>query len=231
VTNLNLANQLDVVEYTFTGLDAGKTYKCSVEYRNDFGNGTPVESAFVSLTRKPQVPLMTTLVENDTAVVINWTAPVDFGQSAITGYSVYKNDVLLANIGNVLTYNATGLSNGVAYEFKVLSTNAIGSSALSTGLSGAPFGAMAIVSSVVVNKTITLTINPNGKPVNRVLMLALDADPTEDPPIFDIPQNQISQTVNANITVVKTFATLSGNITFHLAIAHCNNTVQFHKSP
>ena len=41
-TNVTLAHNYDVTEHTFTGLEAGKTYKCAVHYENDFGSGTPV---------------------------------------------------------------------------------------------------------------------------------------------------------------------------------------------
>ena len=65
-------------------------------------------------------------------------------------------------------------------------------------------------------------------------MLAIDADPTEElvaDSILDIPQNQISQNLTGNITVIKSFNNLSGNITFHLCVVHDNAVVQFIKSP
>jgi len=235
ITHLNLANLLDVVEHTFTGLDAGKTYKCAVDYHNAFGEGIPVESTFISLTKKPQAPVLNVLTENDTAIHIEWAAPADIGQSALTGFTVYKDAVALITLAaNVLAFDSTGLTNGNSYEFTVKATNAIGDSALSNAMAGIPYGDMAIVSSVPSGKTLTLTINPNGRPVERVVMLAIDADPTEElvaNSIFDIPQNQISQVANANIQVVKTFSGLSGNITFHLAVVHCNSVVQFIKNP
>ena len=165
---------------------------------------------------------------------MTWSAP-DSGQSAITNYNVYnENGGAITSLAVALAYQKTALSNGVLYGFKVTATNAIGASGFSNVMYGVPFGAMSIISAVAVSKTLTLTINPNGKPVERVIMLALDADPTEElvaSSIFDIPQNQISQAIVGNITVVKTFTGLSGPITFHLAVAHDNAVVDFIKSP
>ena len=36
VVELNLANELDVTTHTFSGLGAGLSYKCGVDYHNDF---------------------------------------------------------------------------------------------------------------------------------------------------------------------------------------------------
>ena len=233
---LNLAQNLDILEHTFTNLVAGLTYKCAVDYHNAFGEGTPVESSFTSLTKISSAPVLDLLTENDTAIHLEWHN-VEAGQTPIISYKVYDSaDNLIATVttaNTTATYDVTGLVNGDSKGYKISTVNAIGESSKSNLLSGIPYGAMSIISAIPSGKTLTLTINPNGRPVERVIMLGLDADPTEElvaNSIFDIPQNQISQTANANIVVAKTFTGLSGNLTFHLAVVHCNAVVQFIKS-
>ena len=232
---VDLADNLDVVEHTFLGLGAGLTYKCAVDYHNAFGEGASIESTFTSLTKISSAPVLDILTENDTAIHLEWHN-VEPGQTAIVSYKIY--DSADALITTIVTANATGtfdvvgLLNGDSKGYKVATVNAIGESVKSNLMSGIPFGAMTIVSAIPTGKTLTLTINPNGRPVERIIMLAIDNDPTDDlaNSIFDIPQGQISQTANANIVVSKTFTGLSGNIYFHLAVVHDNEVVQFVKS-
>ena len=47
-----------------------------------------------------------------------WTAPAN-GGSAITGYGIYRDGVLVDTIGTNTTYRAAGLTNGVEYDFVV----------------------------------------------------------------------------------------------------------------
>ena len=223
----------DVTQYTFTGLDEGMTFKCSVSYSNTFGVGLPVESVFINVTHKPRPPALLIAQAGDQSVHLAWIPPLDFGQSPITGYDIVQGTTVIATVaGTDLEFDATGLVNGIHDSWYIRTKNAIGTSASSNFLTAVPFGPMNIVSCIPSSKTLTLTINPNGKPVERVIMLGLDADSTEElsSSIFDIPQNQISQTVNANIVVTKTFTGLSGDLNFHLAVVHCNSVVDFVRS-
>jgi hypothetical protein len=204
---------------TFSGLDAGKTYKVAVDYHNNFGEGDPKESSFVSLTKKPQPATLTTIVPTDGNITFNWTAPVDFGQSAITGYKIYRDDIQIATLaGNVYQYNSVGLGNGNNYRYTVKAVNAIGDSTISNELSA--IGVMTIVSAVATGKTLTLTVNPNGKRVNSCLMFGFDNTPIEglSKVYFNIPEEQISATITSNITIVKTFSQLSDDLSKYVAV-------------
>lgn len=64
-------------------------------------------------------------------VSLSWTPPQNNGSSAITGYKIeYKTATtsysMLDFPGNVTSYNATGLSTGTTYIFRVSAMNAIG---------------------------------------------------------------------------------------------------------
>jgi hypothetical protein len=69
-----------------------------------------------------------------TTVTINWTATAH-----ATGYNVYKGGVLVADVGNVLTKQVTGLTTATAYSFTVKAYNAVGL--------GAASGALAVTTS------------------------------------------------------------------------------------
>lgn len=84
-----------------------------------------------------------TAAAGNAQVTLGWSAPADNGD-AITNYKVYRSttsgtETLLTTLGNVLTYNNTGLTNGVTYYYKVSAVNAIGEGALSNEASANPY--------------------------------------------------------------------------------------------
>lgn len=75
--------------------------------------------------------------------MLNWTAPAYNGGRALTGYNVYRGtysggETLIANLGVVLFYNSSGLTNGQIYYYQVTAVNTIGESAKSTEMSVTP---------------------------------------------------------------------------------------------
>jgi alpha-tubulin suppressor-like RCC1 family protein/chitodextrinase len=73
----------------------------------------------------PTVPtgLIATSV-SATQINLSWTASTD--NIGVTGYKVYRNGVLLATLGNVISYSNTGLASGVAYSYTVTACDAAG---------------------------------------------------------------------------------------------------------
>ena len=58
---------------------------------------------------------------------LSWSAPSN-GGAAITGYKVYRgttsgNETLLTTLGNVTSFDDTGVSNGTTYYYKVSAVN------------------------------------------------------------------------------------------------------------
>jgi chitodextrinase len=108
-----------------TGLNAQTTYSYTVRACDAAGNcsaqsasvnvTTPV---FVPDTTAPSVPtnLRTTAV-NPTSAALAWNASTDVG-GVVARYDVYKDGALAGSSAGT-TFNATGLSSGLTYSFRV----------------------------------------------------------------------------------------------------------------
>ena len=79
----------------------------------------------------------------DSYVYLTWNAPVYDGGSAITNYTIYRgtssgSETLLANVGNVLNYNDTSVTNGQTYYYYVTAVNGVGEGEKSNEVSVTP---------------------------------------------------------------------------------------------
>ncbi len=68
-------------------------------------------------TQAPTAPTLSGSAQSDTAISINWTAATD--DIGVVGYKVFKDGVLEATLGDVLTYQVTGLTANTSYDFTV----------------------------------------------------------------------------------------------------------------
>lgn len=93
-----------------------------------------VKSTFVGSpkTTAPGAPTNVTGVVGDASVVVSWLAPSSDGGSAVTGYTVTADGGGSQTCTTAtLSCTVTGLTNGTAYTFTVVATNARGNSAAS----------------------------------------------------------------------------------------------------
>ncbi|HME50863.1 MAG TPA: fibronectin type III domain-containing protein, partial [Candidatus Lokiarchaeia archaeon] len=160
-----LASLGAVLTYTSTGLTNGQIYYYKVSAVNAAGEGARSTELSATPATVPSAPLSLTEILENVQAFLNWAAPASNGGSAITGYKVYMGttsggETLLANLGVVLNYTATGLTNGQIYYFQVSAVNAFGEGARSTEVSallspmpGAPqsFAATAGAGQVTLN--------------------------------------------------------------------------------
>ncbi|MBS2022738.1 MAG: fibronectin type III domain-containing protein, partial [Deltaproteobacteria bacterium] len=113
---------------TVTGLTGGVSYTFSVAASNPGGTGGSGTSNSVNVVGRPQPPTGVSATAGDTQVSVSFTAPVNNGGSAITGYTVTvynasTNAVLASTSTAASPATVTGLTNGTAVYAKVSATN------------------------------------------------------------------------------------------------------------
>jgi uncharacterized protein (TIGR02145 family) len=117
-----------------TGLTNGTAYTFTVVATNAIGNSSPSTASSAVTPSAPTVPgppTSVTAVGGNAQATISFTAPASNGGSAITGYTVTSSPGGITATGATSPLNVTGLTNGTAYTFRVVATNAVGNSVAS----------------------------------------------------------------------------------------------------
>jgi hypothetical protein len=125
---------------TVHSLQGGTAYTFTVQAANPNGSG-PESAPSAPVTplsqTAPDAPTNVTAAPATSSAQVSWTAPNSNG-SAITGYTVTPyigsspQTPLQVSDGAATSANLTGLTNGTAYTFTVMATNAIGTGPEST---------------------------------------------------------------------------------------------------
>ena len=145
ITGYHLFHSGDDVTYTqvATGVSSPYDYTVSTSGTHYFKAqavnliGASVDSAAQSIATPtiPGVPqsLTVTIPDADASpynVQLDWTAPASDGGSAVTGYKLYRDGVLVSTLGVVLTGTDTATSNASTnFVYTVKALNNIGESA------------------------------------------------------------------------------------------------------
>jgi uncharacterized protein (TIGR02145 family) len=118
---------------TVTGLTNGTAYTFTVVATNAVGNSVASSaSTAVTPATVPGAPTIGTAVAGNAQATVSFTAPSSTGGSAITGYTVTSSPGGLTGTGTGTPITVTGLTNGTAYTFNVVATNAVGNSVASS---------------------------------------------------------------------------------------------------
>ena len=120
---------------TITGLTNGTGYTFTVTATSAIGTSQPsVQSSSVTPDTVPGAPLNVTANPGDGTAAISWSPPTSNGGSSITSYTVMpyigSNAQGALNVTVAGTANSAsiiGLTDGTAYTFTVVATNAVGS--------------------------------------------------------------------------------------------------------
>lgn len=145
---------------TFTGLAEGKVYYFRAQDTNSVGASAYNATVTATTLAAPVTNVNTTNVGVNSAT-LNWTASA----STVTGYNIYKNDVLVGTVASgVLSYNVSGLNESTAYVLSVSAVNVSGESAKVntsvTTLASLPVSVTNITSSNVTANSVTLAWTP-----------------------------------------------------------------------
>lgn len=107
------------------------TYSYNVDAVDATGNASglsapaSVTTPAVPDTTPPSIPTgLTASAISSTQINLQWADATD--NVAVTGYRVYRNGALLATLGNVISYQSTGLSPSTTYSFTVRALDASG---------------------------------------------------------------------------------------------------------
>ena len=126
--------------YRATLLDTGFYYQFKVSATNSAGaSSQSAASASILTAETPDTPLNLDLEErSDSAIKISWTAPVEKGGVALTGYKVYMatgsaefaelTSAAAKTDPDVTSHTESGLTAAQEYRFRVTAYNPVGES-------------------------------------------------------------------------------------------------------
>jgi|GEM_PF-1437327 len=132
-----------------------------------------------SVPLPPSAPRTLPPISGNGQITLTWDIPAHVGEGPIIDYKVYwgiesGNYSHVLNVGNVLTYTVTGLTNGQRYYFVVTAVNLVGESAKSGEVSATPSTVPSPprnLTTVAGNGSVTLTwlpsANNGGMPITN----------------------------------------------------------------
>ncbi|MFO7618971.1 MAG: fibronectin type III domain-containing protein [Thermoplasmata archaeon] len=134
------------------------------------------------LVTAPSAPLNLASITGSDYVRITWQQPESDGGSPLNGYRVYRGTEsgaleLLTVLGNVLSYNDTGVTSGSMYFYAVSAVNELGEGPLSNEISSAPQSVPSPPTNLIAiggSSSITLTWSPplsdGGSPITGYVL-------------------------------------------------------------
>ena len=152
-----------VLAYDLTGLDGGVHYDVQVRAVNSAGDGP--WSATVTIATKGTVagaPTgLTAIAAGQTQIGLSWSAPLDTGASAVTGYRIETSEDgsawvdLVANTRSAATsYSHSGLTAGSTRHYRVSAINSAGTGPASN-VAVSTIGAASVPDLVVDTPTVS----------------------------------------------------------------------------
>jgi parallel beta-helix repeat protein len=158
----------NLLSYTDINVTNGQTYYYVVSAINIAGEGPKSLEVRVTIPNHPSAPLNLLAISGEREVSLTWDPPASDGGALITNYSIYRGflsggETYLTTIGVVTNFLDTGLTNGVAYYYRVTATNPVGEGPGSNEAMAVPSGLPSppsIVSAVGIDSEIVLDISP-----------------------------------------------------------------------
>ena len=134
--------------YSDLSVASGETWWYEVAAVNSAGVGTRSNEVSETVSEPPppanppSAPTLSAAAGNG-KVTLTWTAPTDDGGADVTNYEVYRStvqgeEVLVTTVGDVATFQDTGLTNGTTYWYQVAAVNSAGVGVRSNEASSKP---------------------------------------------------------------------------------------------
>jgi len=118
----------NVLTYNVSGLNPATTYTFYITALDDEGNESEKSNTVQGLTidnDPPVIGVLSTPVNiEQTSLTLNWTAATD--NLGVTNYKIFQDNTLIDTVGNVLTYDVTGLNPATFYSFHITALDAEG---------------------------------------------------------------------------------------------------------
>lgn len=171
----------------------------------------------------PGAPTNVVATTGNTTASVAFTAPTNNGGSVITGYTVRSNPGNIIATGSTSPITVTGLTNGTAYTFTVVATNAVGNSVasapstsvtpISPTLPDGPTNLIAIGGNGQVTLHWTAPVNTGGVPITDYIIGYQDCQSAGNfTPFQDGISNSTTAIVNGLVNgTTYTFAVLAVN--------------------
>ncbi len=125
-------------------VEPGTTYFYAVRAENPAGVGGSTDLVSVTVIMGPGSVGDLSWTSGDGWVHLTWTAPVDDGGGAITGYLIHKgiSALQMADVAGLIEttwFNDTAVENGVTYLYEVLAVNEEGEGVPSDAVNATPY--------------------------------------------------------------------------------------------
>ena len=138
---ISLGDPVEGTTADVAGLLPDTEYEFQIAGMNQIGDGAFGNSFYFRTSKEPtfsapDAPSFGSSTSTATSIVVSWTAPEADGGVAVTGYKLaYRGPEDInwnyIEVGDVLTYQLTGLANSSEYEFQVAAVNPVGTGAYS----------------------------------------------------------------------------------------------------
>ena len=160
---------IDVIDgslltYQVTSLTPSTAYTFTVKALDSAGNRGPASNsagattAAATDTTAPSAPTsLTASASSSTTIDLAWVAATD--NIGVTGYQIIRDSVLVATIGNVLSFQNTGLSASTAYAYQVKALDAAGNASAASNTANAT--TTAATTSATFSNTTSISIGPD----------------------------------------------------------------------
>jgi hypothetical protein len=118
---------------TITGLTGGTSYTFTVFTRSSVGDSpTSVASTPQTPYTLPGAPTHVTATARNRQATVSWTAPASLGTGTLTGYTATADPGGATCTTSTTSCTITGLANGTAYTFTVITRTTAGDSSASS---------------------------------------------------------------------------------------------------